>query len=136
MYASLNLRPPERVQDLLIAQDAFAILLAAHHPALRLLGISTVHGNASLEQTTWNALSVLTAIRRTDIPVHAGAAKPFCRDAVHAANIHGTGTPKVRNHTSGSERDCRQDRPRWHEPPSNADNKSDRQAKRGTGYAA
>ncbi|KAL6713294.1 Uridine nucleosidase 1 [Lecanora helva] len=70
-------------------QDAFAILLAGHHPSLNLLGVSTVHGNASLEQTTTNTLSILTAIGRTDVPVHPGAAKPFCRAAVHAPNIHG-----------------------------------------------
>lgn len=71
-------------------QDAFAILLAAHHPALNLLGISTVHGNASLEKTTTNSLSILTAIGRTDVPVHPGAARPICRVAVHAPDIHGT----------------------------------------------
>lgn len=31
------------------AQDVFAMLLAAHHPRIKLLGISTVFGNASLE---------------------------------------------------------------------------------------
>ncbi|KAI9785288.1 MAG: Uridine nucleosidase 1 [Candelina submexicana] len=71
------------------AGDAFAILLAAHHPSLELLGISTVHGNASLAQTTANAGSVLTAIGRADVPVYPGASKPFCRDAVYAPGIHG-----------------------------------------------
>ncbi|EEH45274.2 trifunctional uridine nucleosidase/nicotinamide riboside hydrolase/nicotinic acid riboside hydrolase [Paracoccidioides brasiliensis Pb18] len=69
--------------------DAFAILLAVHHPALKLLGISTVHGNSSLENTTRNAGSILEAIGRSDIPVYPGVAKPFCRVAVHAPDIHG-----------------------------------------------
>ncbi|MCJ1486700.1 Uridine nucleosidase 1, partial [Schaereria dolodes] len=69
--------------------DAFAIVLAAYHPRLNLLGISTVHGNASLQRTTANAGSVLTAIGRPDVPVYPGAAKPFCRPAVHAPDIHG-----------------------------------------------
>ncbi|KAI9837954.1 MAG: hypothetical protein M1819_006108 [Sarea resinae] len=70
-------------------QDAFAILLAAWHPRLNLLGISTVHGNASLEKTTTNACSILTAINRSDVPVYSGTRKPFCREAVHAPDIHG-----------------------------------------------
>lgn len=69
--------------------DAFAILLAAHYPSARLLGVSTVYGNAPLHHTTPNSLSILTAIRKTSIPVYAGASKPFCRAAASAADIHG-----------------------------------------------
>ncbi|KAL4965874.1 uridine-cytidine N-ribohydrolase [Aspergillus stella-maris] len=69
--------------------DAFAILLAAHHPSLNLLGITTIHGNASLENTTINATRVLEAIGKPEIPVYPGTKKPFCRPAVHAPNIHG-----------------------------------------------
>ncbi|KAF7122000.1 hypothetical protein CNMCM5793_009555 [Aspergillus hiratsukae] len=72
-----------------MSQDAFAILLAAHHPSLHLLGITTIHGNSSLENTTTNALRVLEAIGRPDVPVYAGSRKPFCRPAVHAPDIHG-----------------------------------------------
>ncbi|KAG7292564.1 hypothetical protein NEMBOFW57_002599 [Staphylotrichum longicolle] len=52
--------------------DTFAILLAAYHPAIRILGVSTVFGNASLEKTTRNATSILTAIGKAEsIPVYA-----------------------------------------------------------------
>ena len=69
--------------------DAFAILLAARHPEIELLGISTTFGNAPLQQTTDNTRAILKAIGREDVPVYAGAAKPFCRRTWHAAEIHG-----------------------------------------------
>ncbi|KAL9619008.1 MAG: hypothetical protein Q9160_006329 [Pyrenula sp. 1 TL-2023] len=70
--------------------DAFAILLAAHHPSLDLLGITTVHGNASLAQCTSNTLSILETIGRPGAcSVYPGAAKPFCRLPRHAPDIHG-----------------------------------------------
>ncbi|PNY22352.1 Uridine nucleosidase, partial [Tolypocladium capitatum] len=71
--------------------DAFAILLAAHHPRIKLLGISTVFGNASLERTTHNAASVLTALgRHEDVPLYAGLGKALERPALHApTDIHG-----------------------------------------------
>ncbi|KAI0409606.1 inosine-uridine preferring nucleoside hydrolase-domain-containing protein [Xylaria palmicola] len=73
-----------------LREDVFAILLGAYHPSLRLLGISTVHGNAPLAKTTNNALSVLSAIGKDDaIRVYPGAAKALQRDAVHATAIHG-----------------------------------------------
>ena len=53
------------------------------------MGISTVYGNASLERTTQNALSVLEAIGRPEIPVFPGARRPFCREVHHAPEIHG-----------------------------------------------
>ncbi|KAI5814762.1 Inosine/uridine-preferring nucleoside hydrolase domain-containing protein, partial [Pyronema omphalodes] len=62
----------------------------AEHPRFELLGISTVHGNASLPNVTRNALSLLTAINRPEIPVYSGARKPFSRPAVHAPDIHGS----------------------------------------------
>ncbi|KAF4999261.1 hypothetical protein FDECE_11555 [Fusarium decemcellulare] len=70
--------------------DAFAILLAAYHPSIRLLGISTVFGNASLENTTQNAASLLTAIGMHEIPLYIGLGKALERPALHApTDIHG-----------------------------------------------
>ena len=54
-----------------------------------LLGISTVYGNASLAHTTTNALRILKAIGRSDVPVYSGASRPLAREPVHAADIHG-----------------------------------------------
>ena len=67
----------------------FAILLAARSPDVNLLGISTVYGNAPLHKTAYNTRAILKAIGREDVPVYAGAAKPFCREASHASDIHG-----------------------------------------------
>ncbi|KAF2757944.1 nucleoside hydrolase [Pseudovirgaria hyperparasitica] len=69
--------------------DAFALLLAAHSPKTVLLGVTTVHGNASLEHTTRNTRGVLEAIGCSHIAVYPGATKPLTRSAVHAPDIHG-----------------------------------------------
>ncbi|THW03213.1 Inosine/uridine-preferring nucleoside hydrolase, partial [Aureobasidium pullulans] len=70
--------------------DAFALILAAQNPAFNLLGVSTVVGNCTLPKTTRNALSVLTAIKRTDVSVFPGAGKPFCREHPQwGSDVHG-----------------------------------------------
>ncbi|KIW73936.1 hypothetical protein PV04_02014 [Phialophora macrospora] len=69
--------------------DACALLLAAYHPSLDLLGVSTVHGNAPLSKCTVNALSVLEAIGTPEIPVVPGSSKPYCRTVHTASDIHG-----------------------------------------------
>lgn len=70
-------------------QDAFAILLAAHHPNSTLLGVSTVHGNASVIHTTYNSRAILHAIGRADTPVYRGASGPLVRAPCFAPSIHG-----------------------------------------------
>lgn len=40
--------------------DSFAIILAGHSPKLNLLGISTVHGNQTVENTTLNTLKIVS----------------------------------------------------------------------------
>ena len=71
--------------------DAIALLLALASPELRLLGVSTVAGNASLDNTTANALRVLELAGRPDVPVAAGASRPLVREPSAAAYVHGEG---------------------------------------------
>ena len=60
--------------------DAVAILIAAGHPEIELLGVTTVAGNAPLAVTTDNTLRTLDAAGYTDIPVIAGAYRPLLRE--------------------------------------------------------
>src|SRR5215467_15092088 len=69
--------------------DAIALLLTLASPELELLGVTTVSGNQTLDKTTANALRVLEFAGRTDVPVHAGAERPFVRKRDVAAHVHG-----------------------------------------------
>ena len=69
--------------------DAIALLLALASPEVELLGVTTVHGNQTLEKTTVNALKLLEFVGRTEIPVAAGADRPFQREPFVAAYVHG-----------------------------------------------
>jgi pyrimidine-specific ribonucleoside hydrolase len=70
--------------------DALAMALALARPEIRVLGITTVGGNATLDNTTRNALSVLTLLGRPEIPVVAGAASPLSRTLETAPHVHGS----------------------------------------------
>lgn len=69
--------------------DAIAILLAARHPQIELLAITTVAGNQSVEKTTRNALKVCTLANIRGIPIARGMDRPLVRPAKHAPDIHG-----------------------------------------------
>jgi inosine-uridine nucleoside N-ribohydrolase len=67
--------------------DAIALAVAASRG--RLLGVTTVAGNAALEHTTRNALAVVQLLG-IDVEVHSGAAGPLRGSpGEHATLVHG-----------------------------------------------
>jgi inosine-uridine nucleoside N-ribohydrolase len=69
--------------------DAAAIFLALGSGAVTVEALTTVFGNAEVEQSTRNALKILEVSGRTDIPVHSGSARPLARDPTYGKMIHG-----------------------------------------------
>ena len=69
--------------------DAIALLLALASPEVELVGVTTVAGNATLEQTTANALRVLEFTGRSEVPVAAGAGRPLVRELDVGRHVHG-----------------------------------------------
>jgi pyrimidine-specific ribonucleoside hydrolase len=67
--------------------DVMAILLGAR--TLDLRGITTVHGNASLDQTTRNARQAVEFAGLTSIPIAAGMPRPLVREPHYAPEVHG-----------------------------------------------
>ena len=63
--------------------DALAILLAAGHPDVTLLAVTTVAGHLVAEETAHNA-AIAVAAAGVDVPVAAGSASPLLRDQILA----------------------------------------------------
>jgi len=57
--------------------DAVAMLMAGHHPALEFVAVLPVHGNVHLEVTLENTLKLLSAGKLEHIPVYVGANAPL-----------------------------------------------------------
>lgn len=84
--------------------DTAAILLAFNSPEVSIEAFTTVYGNCFVEQSTRNALVILEAAGRSDIPVYQGAGKPLMRPPNIGHSIHGEDglggvphpTPKVK----------------------------------------
>ncbi|MFO7772470.1 MAG: nucleoside hydrolase [Dehalococcoidia bacterium] len=69
--------------------DALALILALKSPEVRVLGITTVAGNAPVEMTSANARRVLGYLGAGSIPVAMGAANPLSRPLEDALSHHG-----------------------------------------------
>ena len=71
--------------------DAIAIFMALAAPDVELLGLTTVGGNVPLARATRNALALLQAAGRSDIPVAKGASRPLRGSFRYAPQFHGPG---------------------------------------------
>jgi purine nucleosidase len=69
--------------------DSLAILLALASPELKVEGITTIHGNCSVDQATINALSILELAEAKGIPVAKGFPVPLIQPSLLAAETHG-----------------------------------------------
>lgn len=69
--------------------DAYAVLFAALHPEVKLLGITCVDGNTNVDQVVANTLKVLDAAGAGDIPVARGAVRPLLGVSQYAEYVHG-----------------------------------------------
>lgn len=67
--------------------DAMALMFAVK-AGLDIGAITTVAGNATVENTTRNARHILAILGRGDIPLYSGSAKPLKRDLV-LGMVHG-----------------------------------------------
>ncbi|MBM3933240.1 MAG: nucleoside hydrolase [SAR202 cluster bacterium] len=69
--------------------DALALMMAFNSPEVRVEGITTVGGNASLARTTRNALRLLEYIGVHNVPVARGAARPLNGRFSYGYDVHG-----------------------------------------------
>lgn len=70
--------------------DALALLLAHGDPDIELVGVTTVGGNVSLENTTGNALRLREYLGFDGVPIAAGAPGPLERETEDASHVHGS----------------------------------------------
>jgi len=69
--------------------DALALILALKSPEVRVLGLTTVAGNAPVEMTSTNARCILEFLNAGSIPVAMGAAHPLNHSLEDALSYHG-----------------------------------------------
>ncbi|WP_244634673.1 nucleoside hydrolase [Erwinia persicina] len=69
--------------------DAIAILLAIADPEIKLMGITTIAGNISVDKTFKNAREITELAGKSDIPVFKGTSRPLMFAAGKTTMVHG-----------------------------------------------
>ena len=95
--------PPHRATPLRLiidtdpgVDDAIAILLALAAPDTEVLGLTAVGGNVPLARGVRNALAILQAAGRADLPVARGASRPRTGRYHPSIKFHGPGGLSMR----------------------------------------
>ncbi|MCC6904571.1 MAG: nucleoside hydrolase [Anaerolineae bacterium] len=73
--------------------DAVAILMAGHHPAIDLVAITVTHGNAPHEITLPNTLKVVSSGALQHVPVYPGAVVALTGDPNPSTGLNGRVLP-------------------------------------------
>ena len=68
--------------------DAVAIMMAARHPAIELLGLTIVAGNQTMQKNLRNTLNICQHLG-LDVKVYPGCDRPLVREPRNAGDIHG-----------------------------------------------
>lgn len=68
--------------------DAIAIMLVGHDPLIKVLGISTVGANSTIDNVTRNALDILY-VANLDIEVYQGSSVPLLKNRIESEGFHG-----------------------------------------------
>lgn len=71
------------------SDDAVALIMALRAPETRVVAITTVAGNVSVQRSTRNALYTVE-LCGSDVPVYMGAEKPLARPYQSATWFHGS----------------------------------------------
>lgn len=77
------------------SDDAVAIMTALLSPELNVLGITTVHGNLPVDDTTDNTLRVLE-LMHSDVPVYKGCGFPLVQDLTPGRRVNADEVRHVR----------------------------------------
>ena len=74
------------------ADDALALMMAINSPDLIVEGLTTVGGNATLSETTDNALRLVEHLdgKQSGLPIAVGADRPMRGSFTHAYHVHGS----------------------------------------------
>ncbi|XP_041858591.1 inosine-uridine preferring nucleoside hydrolase-like [Melanotaenia boesemani] len=94
LYFSHNATGSRMKKKLLVdvdtgVDDAQAIMLALADPNVKVLGITCVHGNTTVENVCKNTLRVLQACKSFEVPVFKGVDKPILGNSIDAGHFHG-----------------------------------------------